>query len=56
MNYVDTYYLSKACELCDYRNPADIYYNISEEIIDNRWTEKVHEETRQDNLYNITVS
>ena len=40
MNDVDTYYLGKACKWWDYRNPAEFYYNLAEEIIDNWWTER----------------
>ena len=37
---VDTYYLGKACKWWYYSNPAEFYYNIAEEMIDNRWTER----------------
>ena len=40
MNDVDNYYLGKACEWWDDRNPAYFYYNISEEIIGIQWTER----------------
>ena len=39
MNDVDNYYIGKACNWWDDRNPAYFYYNIAEEMIDNRWTE-----------------
>ena len=39
MNDVDTYYVGNACEWWDDNNPAEFYYNIAEEIIDNRWNE-----------------
>ena len=35
-----TYFLVKACEWWYDRNPADYYYNLTEEMIDNRWTER----------------
>ena len=38
MNYVDTYYLGKDCKWRDDRNPAEFYYNLAEEMIDNRCT------------------
>ena len=41
MNDVDTYYLGKACNWCDDRNPAEFYYNLAEKMIDNRWTERM---------------
>ena len=40
MDDVDTYYLGKACDWWDYRNPEEFYYNITEEIIENQWTER----------------
>ena len=40
MNDFDTYYLDKACKWWDDRNPAYLYYNLSEEMIDNRWIER----------------
>ena len=40
MNDVDTYYLGKACKWWDDSNPAELYYNIAEDMIDNRWTER----------------
>ena len=40
MNYVYTYYLGKACKWWDYKNPAELYYNIADKMIDNRWTER----------------
>ena len=39
MDGVDTYYLGKACDWWDDRNPAKLYYNLTEDIIDNRLTE-----------------
>ena len=39
MNDVDTYYLGKACKWWDERKTEEFYYNPSEEIIDNWWTE-----------------
>ena len=40
MNCVYDYYIGKACEWwCD-RNPEEFYYNLSEEMIDNRCTER----------------
>ena len=39
MDYCDNCYLGKAFEWWDDRNPSDLYYNITEEIIDNWWTE-----------------
>ena len=40
MNDVDTYYLGKPCKWWDDRNPEEFYYNISEEMIENRWNER----------------
>ena len=37
--YVDTYYLGKSCEWWYDRNPAEFYYNLTEDMIDNMWTE-----------------
>ena len=39
MNDVDTYQLGKACKWWDDRYHAEFYYNLAEEMIDNRWTE-----------------
>ena len=40
MNDVDTYYFGKACDWWYDRNPTEFYYNIAEEMIDNRCTER----------------
>ena len=40
MDDVDTYHIGKACDWWDYRNPAEFYSKLIEEIIDNRWTER----------------
>ena len=40
MNDVDTYYLGKACKWWYNRNPEYFYYDIAEDMIDNRWTER----------------
>ena len=40
MDDVDIYYLGKACDWSDVRNPVEFYYNITEEMIDNRWTKR----------------
>ena len=39
MDDVDAYYLGKACEWWDNRNPAEFYYNYTEDI-ENLWTER----------------
>ena len=39
-NDVDTYYLGKDCKCWDEKKPAEFYYNLAKEIIDNRWTER----------------
>ena len=39
INYVDTYYLVKACKWWYDRNPTEFYYNLAEDMIDARWTE-----------------
>ena len=41
INDVATYYLGKTCKWWDERNPAEFYYNLAEEMIDNRWTERM---------------
>ena len=40
MNDVDTYYLGKDCKWWYGRNPEDFYYNLAEDVIENRWTER----------------
>ena len=40
MDGFDGYYIGKACEWWDYRNPAEFYYNLTEEMIDNCCTER----------------
>ena len=40
MNDVDTYYLGKDCKWWDGRNPEEFYYNLAEDVIENRWTER----------------
>ena len=39
MDDTDIYYLCKACDWWDESNTAEFYYNLTEEMIDNRWTE-----------------
>ena len=39
MNDVDTYYLGKACKWWDDRNPAEFYYILLDDMVDNRWAE-----------------
>ena len=40
MGDVDTYYLGKACDWWDNKNPSELYCNITEEMIENWWTER----------------
>ena len=40
MDDVDTYYIGKACKWWDDSNPAELYYNLAEEMIDNRWNKR----------------
>ena len=40
MDHVDIYYLGKACEWWDDSNPAEFYYNLAEEMIENHWNER----------------
>ena len=40
MDDVDIYYIGKACDWWDYRNAEYFYYNLTEEMIHNRWTGK----------------
>ena len=40
MDYVDTYYIGKACEWGYDRNTSYFYCNITEEMIDNGQTER----------------
>ena len=39
MDDTDIYYLCKACDWWDESNTAEFYYNLTEEMIDKRWTE-----------------
>ena len=40
INGVDAYYLGKACKCWNDRNPAEFHYNLSEDMIDNRFNER----------------
>ena len=40
MNVVYTYYFGKACKWWDDRNPAEFQYNLTDNMIENWWTER----------------
>ena len=40
MDDYDNYYIGRACYWWDDRNPEEFYYNLTEEMIDNWWTER----------------
>ena len=40
MNVVYTYYLGKSCKCRNERNPSEFQYNLADDMIENRWTER----------------